>query len=636
MLLEIVYDSADIMFWVNILCTLFEFSDARHKNWKSDSNAEFLDQDGHMFASDVTTMLDFVSSNPPWSISSSDQDKNEFQLNHSTIDRTILLPGEQEFVKKCLQALNESLYHDTLVLHFNSILTHLLYLLRNESHDQTSMQAIEIMSHVLIVSFGSRLLPSFSGSLFDASTFSHIDQKQLIWSMDNKAGSKIALDTRKYLIPQNNVRLGRLRSLTRESYPPMSIGENALEIVKNKASPEIRPESYTIRERTSSVRYVLLNESQKNQIQGKSAQSELRESSAHFSDDSLPLCDSSHRAIYGACLASTFKQLLVTKSPNEIYPGIEFTIQVQKLDFYNQVIATDSESFLQISSILPNTSIEDHHVSLSGTTITKLNKGKAEFNIVVKPTFSYVNQSNGLTRVLSSPYLHVTGIDSESEWSYQMQSEHKAIQLHSGICPVGWYLELGSLSLPATGACRLCKKGTYSLDPLVGITDQIPSCLNCPAGAVCLEGGSIVTAIGNWTSVQGRLILIHCPKGHQLINTSDSTPSGEFSHDKQECKPCNTLTEYILNPDTDSCKKCPAGLYCFGSDLVQPKVPGSIWIREGSIYKLISCPNGYQITSGTASSFEATLQQCIACPHGTYIVKSDTDVCTKCPKGEPC
>ena len=94
-----------------------------------------------------------------------------------------------------------------------------------------------------------------------------------------------------------------------------------------------------------------------------------------------------------------------------------------------------------------------------------------------------------------------------------------SIKMEEGanVCPQGYILDLDSqmtgLSLPTSGTCKLCKQGTYSLDPLAGQQKNIPECFVCPSGATCFEGGSIRTALGNWTYFNGVLKLMQCPEG---------------------------------------------------------------------------------------------------------------------------
>ena len=102
-----------------------------------------------------------------------------------------------------------------------------------------------------------------------------------------------------------------------------------------------------------------------------------------------------------------------------------------------------------------------------------------------------------------------------------------------------------------------------------------------------------------------------CPRGY-----STRTAAKTGSDDLQECQAC-AAGQYILSPDTDDCQTCPPGLVCRGDDVVQIKVPNSTWVRNGSIYRLSSCPTGYSVASlGADGRFDATAQQCVACGKG--------------------
>ncbi len=54
--------------------------------------------------------------------------------------------------------------------------------------------------------------------------------------------------------------------------------------------------------------------------------------------------------------------------------------------------------------------------------------------------------------------------------------------------------------------------------------------------------------------------LVSCPAGYQLVNSLDGV-NGSFSHAAQNCRPCGH-SQYILNPNTDTCHDCPVGATC--------------------------------------------------------------------------
>lgn len=98
--------------------------------------------------------------------------------------------------------------------------------------------------------------------------------------------------------------------------------------------------------------------------------------------------------------------------------------------------------------------------------------------------------------------------------------------------------------------------------------------------------------------------LLSCDPGYQLVNSLDGTGSGEFSHDSQHCSPC-LLSEYIVDPNTDVCQKCPPGLVCRDGVVVGPKVEGSTWSIVNGVYYLETCPIGYRLYTSAEE-----LQEC--------------------------
>ncbi len=83
----------------------------------------------------------------------------------------------------------------------------------------------------------------------------------------------------------------------------------------------------------------------------------------------------------------------------------------------------------------------------------------------------------------------------------------------------------------------------------------------------------VTFALGNWVARSGMYVLISCPTGFMLTNTS---AIGVFSHDSQQCGPC--LAGYFLSArDPIACAPCPAGFYCTGGMVSKaPCAPGRI------------------------------------------------------------
>jgi len=85
------------------------------------------------------------------------------------------------------------------------------------------------------------------------------------------------------------------------------------------------------------------------------------------------------------------------------------------------------------------------------------------------------------------------------------------------------------------------------------------------------------------------------------------------------CHKCLS-NEYIIDPDSDQCQKCPPGLVCRGDNVVDLVVPRSEWRAENGILKLISCPTGYSRISNEGKwdlqqCQVATARTCFKCPY---------------------
>ena len=126
--------------------------------------------------------------------------------------------------------------------------------------------------------------------------------------------------------------------------------------------------------------------------------------------------------------------------------------------------------------------------------------------------------------------------------------------------------------------------------------------------------------------------------------------AGEMdSIDEQRCHKCSVDNQYIIDPDVDSCQKCPPGLVCQGDATVQRVVENSTWIRHqagsSQVFKLVSCPSGYRRVS-TDGEWElqecepcgkgeectnATCITCAPCQPGYYKAAVSTDACLACP-----
>ena len=172
----------------------------------------------------------------------------------------------------------------------------------------------------------------------------------------------------------------------------------------------------------------------------------------------------------------------------------------------------------------------------------------------------------------------------------------------------------------------------------------ISNCQTCPKGAVCTAGatcalasppaflcpslseGNASSIIGTWKldTSSGKYVVVDCPAGYTLMSTSIAG-----SEDLQECKACINPSQYILHP-TDGCQSCPPGLRCYGNEFVEPVVENSTWQRNGSIYRLLNCPAGFQVYS---SSSDPTTQQCMVCGAGLECPLAPCVTCSSCLPG---
>ena len=360
-------------------------------------------------------------------------------------------------------------------------------------------------------------------------------------------------------------------------------------------------------------------------------------------DEADTTCSRNNTAVYGDCIASPYNNLLVLGIPtkdNPAYSGLAFSFAVYKKDIYNQTIVSDSSSLLQISTSLNQTTLTDTAVAVLGKSVARLNQGVATFTVQIKPTYVQVLCEKGITILKTSPFIYIYGLDSEDSMS-RMQSSFFPVVLSEGfnVCPKGYILTLDSQNLGmGAGQCQWCPAGTYSVLSLAGkdglSNESVPSCLNCPAGGNCLQGGFTVSFLqGEWRLDTDQYRLIHCPVGTQLINSSDGTSKGSYSHDRQQCKLC-LENQYILNPDTDLCQMCPPGLSCDGSDAVIAYLNESSWVKNGSVYLLTGCPIGYSVSSvGVLGTFDATVQQCRPCQKGEECVSAPCLTCSPCSAG---
>lgn len=190
-----------------------------------------------------------------------------------------------------------------------------------------------------------------------------------------------------------------------------------------------------------------------------------------------------------------------------------------------------------------------------------------------------------------------------------------------------------------------------------------PACSPCPAGAICpnatdqracalrlagFECPSTGRILGEWQrrAADDLFILESCPTGTSKVNSSTGGVTGRFSHDVQRCAPCATCSEggwchggeYVVDPNSFSCKSCPYGAQCNGSALRTVDsldYIGARWeANEVGELWIVGCPTGHRMMNHTG--YEN--QRCEPCLEGDYVHASDDPFyeCHKCPEGGTC
>ena len=338
------------------------------------------------------------------------------------------------------------------------------------------------------------------------------------------------------------------------------------------------------------------------------------------------MCIYQNDAAYGKCFASSYKHLNVSGLPTHEFPayaGIAFPVTVQKLDFYNQTIITDSRSVLQIQFLSNGSG------STPGNSVASLHSGQTTLSVIVKPLITFSQGNAGLVLDVV-PSIYITGIDSQADRISAMVSGAFNIVLaeNEKICPAGFILAFDELAITKLkfGYCSKCGPGTYSVSALARF------CFNCPVKSFCEGGDSVKFSLGDWTIMNGMYRLVGCPDGYQLVNSIN----GLFSHDLQQCIPCSP-DQYILNSNNSNytCQTCPVGAECDGKSL-HGLVAGSLWKPDLSTgqYILLSCPPGYAIVNTLGSGrFSYINQECNICP-ASYYCLGGTNVPVTCSNNE--
>ena len=214
--------------------------------------------------------------------------------------------------------------------------------------------------------------------------------------------------------------------------------------------------------------------------------------------------ESNNHARYGPLLASSFKRLALQGVPSPetlAFAGVAFRTVVSKTDHYNQTIASDSRSLMQVQTSLGGARSVDLSVQLQGFTVLAVQSGTATFEFAVKPTF-ILDAVLGTTRQVRAAMVYFKGTDAEVGGQMLSAVVEISLSQNGSVCPPGYVLSLSGDKEPASrpGQCSLCPAETYSLHPLVGASSTAdPACLSCPAGTTC-PAGLIFPRTGYWVN----------------------------------------------------------------------------------------------------------------------------------------
>jgi len=189
--------------------------------------------------------------------------------------------------------------------------------------------------------------------------------------------------------------------------------------------------------------------------------------------------------------------------------------------------------------------------------------------------------------------------------------------------------------LSSRRACE-CDIEYYLITTDQGLATESLLCQPCPKGGVCANGECALrnadlscsdgsSIVGTWilNNQTRQFDLVACPAGYEQRTTAEMG-----SADLQICHEC-LATQYIIS-DTDLCRDCPAGLRCQRDAVVVPLVEKSTWLAEDGIYKLSTCPTGYEKIRVDGQWVQ---QKCEPCPKGSHCTLEACEMCTECAPG---
>jgi len=196
----------------------------------------------------------------------------------------------------------------------------------------------------------------------------------------------------------------------------------------------------------------------------------------------------------------------------------------------------------------------------------------------------------------------------------------------------------------------MCNEQRYKIVPDFPL-DTSQKCEKCPLGAQCRFDGSCAlpeficappdttVVVGKWLREEtnrerGRYMLESCPAGFSKRGSS------KVMLDLMECKECNRVLHYIIEPNAQNCQRCPPGLVCNGNNITSLVVAGSDWSVQTLIMRLHACPTGYKVWPALApgemfdDQTHAPSQECAVCTEGMECILERCLNCTQCPAGK--
>ena len=287
------------------------------------------------------------------------------------------------------------------------------------------------------------------------------------------------------------------------------------------------------------------------------------------------LCKQGNSAVYGSCMASDCKSLKIAYDlSGPVWAGLPFKLVATKLDAYQQIILIDN-SFIQILS-----TANDQHAlfSIIGSSVFQILGGNASFEVVIKPTFVEISPDKGVARVQAQPRIFVQSFDTQT--GETIKSDVISINMEEGsnVCPQGYVLDL-DFNQVGPGVCKLCRTDTYSVYPLTS-SQGSPSCMICPAGAVCPDGSCVFHH-----NLSSRI----CLGGYRIVGdwmVDDSSkqltlrgcPAGYYASAQQ-------------------CEICPAAFYCTGGNVPSRPCASGSFAPAGAISSASCVPSVFVIVA---------------------------------------